>query len=101
HRTRSPQDSPFQRHGTPNRPLDSTATESSISGILSVALREPGWCCQVWPGGHRYAESGRHKIRAHKPCKPVAKWNRGTLDRKLSQIASRTINTVISRSSAI
>ena len=28
----------FQRHGTPNRPLDSAATERSLSGILSVPL---------------------------------------------------------------
>jgi hypothetical protein len=33
-----------------------------------------------------------HKTRAHKPCKPVAEWTRGTLDRKLSQRASRSLD---------
>ena len=32
----------------------------------------------------------RHETRAHKPCKPLAEWSRGTLDRKLSQRASRS-----------
>jgi hypothetical protein len=43
HRTWSTPDTPFQRHGTPDWPLDSAATEGSVSGILFVPLCDPGW----------------------------------------------------------
>jgi putative transposase len=41
-------------------------------------------------GGNRAADRQRHETHTHKPCKPLAEWSRGTLDRELSQRASRS-----------
>jgi hypothetical protein len=37
------------------------------------------------------ADTVWHETRAHQPCKSLAKWNRGTLDRKLPQGSARSV----------
>ena len=81
HRTWATQDPPFQCHRTPDRSLDNTAIERSISGILSLPLCNSGSRQQVWRGRNRAIDSQRHETHPHQPSKPLAEWSCGTLDR--------------------
>ena len=77
-----------KRLGRPK--LDCTAAEGSLSGNLSLPLRDSGSGRQVWRRGDRFSDRLRHETQTYKPCKPLAEWSRRTLDWKVSPRATRS-----------